>query len=76
MISSGDARLREVPSPHTGSAGLVDCGEPPLVVDVDGTLLRTDLLWEGPLTLAFRRPAHCLESSASFRAARRRRRPS
>lgn len=28
----------------------------PLVVDVDGTLLRTDLLWEGLLRLMFERP--------------------
>lgn len=56
MISGSDARLREVPVPQTGSADLVDLGEPPLVVNVDGSLLRTDLLWEGLLKLAFHRP--------------------
>lgn len=37
----------------------------PLVVDVDGTLLRTDLLWEGLIQAVMRRPARLL---AIFRA--------
>src|SRR5690348_10805558 len=30
----------------------------PLIVDVDGTLARTDLLWEGLTALVLRRPRH------------------
>lgn len=56
MTSVGGAPPRDGLFRHIGSANVVDHGEPPLVVDVDGTLLRTDLLWEGLLTLAFRRP--------------------
>ncbi len=33
-----------------------DTSRPPLVVDLDGTLLRTDLLWEGLVRLFFFRP--------------------
>ena len=51
-------------------------GAIPLVVDVDGTLLRTDLLWEGLVRVAFRRPGRLpallpalLRGRAAFKAA-------
>jgi 4-hydroxybenzoate polyprenyltransferase/phosphoserine phosphatase len=48
----------------------------PLVVDVDGTLVRSDLLWEGLMQVALRRPARLrhlpaplLRGRAAFKAA-------
>lgn len=52
-----------------------NCGATPLVVDVDGTLLRTDLLHEGTLALlgrhpalAFRLPAWLLGGKSALKA--------
>lgn len=47
--------MPDLPSDHPSVTSLA--GEPaPLVVDVDGTLCCTDLLWEGLLDIAFRHP--------------------
>ena len=42
----------------------------PLIVDVDGTLVRSDLLWEGMLNVALRRPGQLLRVVAAARKGR------
>lgn len=64
------------PQPRVGSASASDRNARPLCVDLDGTLIAGDCLWEGVVRLAFRHPLRlvgaCLRlpsGKAAFKAA-------
>ena len=55
---------RAVPAAVGKPMDVRDTAEPPLVVDIDGTLIRTDLLVESALTLLRSRPLDALRAPA------------
>jgi 4-hydroxybenzoate polyprenyltransferase len=55
-----------LPERGSASAGEASCTGPPLVVDVDGTLTQSDLLWEGVVNVALRAPLELLGVIRAF----------
>jgi 4-hydroxybenzoate polyprenyltransferase len=74
-MSDGLTHLPPLSQPQPRPRGAGRAGEPPLVVDLDGTLIYTDMLWESLLLFlrlhfwqAWRLPLWLLQGKAGFKA--------
>src|SRR6478672_6315934 len=52
--------VSDSPKPPTWNESGTASAQPPLVVDVDGSLVRSNLLWEGATQLLLRGPWHLI----------------